>query len=155
MPGTPSSASISKPESSARANIPEALAYARAFNCAFSAKVVPVSSTSMSNCTSRKERSRKGMSEKMEWYSSSLCILVVANNKSRILSLYRGKLLCKEKLQCITNIPTYKASASQSGYTDLYSKTLCWHVYYHNFSHVVEIKAQNGVSIATFRPDYT
>src|SRR6266571_1556811 len=105
MPGTPSSASISKPESSARANIPEALAYARAFNCAFSAKVVPVSSTSISNCTSHKERSRKGMSEKMVRYSSSLCILVVASNKSRILSLYRGKLLCKEKLHFITTYP--------------------------------------------------
>ena len=93
-PGAPPRASISKPESSARESSPEAFAYAIAFSSAFSVNVVPVSSTSIFNGISWRDSSLKGKSEKIARYSSNLCWLVVANNRSRIGSLLLGARRC-------------------------------------------------------------
>src|SRR5207248_4354443 len=108
----PPSASISQPESSARASFPAAFAYARAFSSAFAAKVVPVSSTPTSNNISWRDNSLKDRSEKIARYSSNLCWLVVANNKSRIGSLLLGARSAQSYRQGVAKIKGYSLTGN-------------------------------------------
>src|SRR5262249_32429418 len=86
-PGRPSSASTSRPESSARVGNRECAAYQRAFSQAFCSKVAPTSGGGSSRPTSRGEsRSVLGRSSRAPNSDSLWAELVATSNRRRFKS---------------------------------------------------------------------
>src|SRR5687767_5457828 len=97
-PGSPPSASISSPESSATATSPVAAAYANALMRAFPQNVAPVSSDSATGPTSASVTMSMGRSASSGLISRSLCGLVVAMRIVGTPEPWQRPLAAKDRL---------------------------------------------------------